>query len=228
MEQLLANKKLHEGSVVVTDYQTAGQGQVNNHWESEPKSNLLCSIVLYPKNITTDTIFLLSKCISVAVHSTLQQFTSKDIKIKWPNDIIINHKKVAGILIKNTIVNNTVERTIVGIGINANQLQFGTHLPNAASLRGINNQFVDINKLEEILFYFIEKNYDFLNENRSSEIEQKYLNNLYKNNGEATFELDGEIIKSNLITVNNQGELNLVINGQHKKYSPKSIKQQLG
>ena len=120
---LLKKKKLLKGTIVYTNYQSAGQGQSGNKWESEDGKNLLISIVLFPSFIKPADQFHISMTISLGICDFLKRYIP-GCSIKWPNDIYVNNDKIAGILIENFILGNKIENTIAGIGLNINQDKF--------------------------------------------------------------------------------------------------------
>lgn len=131
--------------VVVTDNQTAGRGQRGNSWESEPGSNLTFSLVVYPRWMSPSRQFELSMIVSVGMVNALEGFVEEPEKlsVKWPNDIYFGDSKLAGILIENTIGENSIERSIIGIGLNVNQNKFHSDAPNPISLRQITGLSLD-------------------------------------------------------------------------------------
>jgi len=133
---LLKKSKSPEGSIVSALYQSHGKGQGSNSWESEQGKNLLISLVLYPNDLPLDKHFLLSKAISLGLVDYMSAKTNH-IKIKWPNDIYFKNKKLAGILIENVIKGNAITQSIVGIGLNLNQIVFTSDAPNPVSLKQI-------------------------------------------------------------------------------------------
>jgi len=112
----LAREGAAEGTTIIADQQTSGKGRAGRTWLS-PDSNLSLSIILYPPlNCLTKLIMIASVAVVRAIKST----TCIDSQIKWPNDVMINGKKVCGILIENELKGNTVDFSIIGIGININ------------------------------------------------------------------------------------------------------------
>ncbi|MFI5220658.1 MAG: biotin--[acetyl-CoA-carboxylase] ligase, partial [Bacteroidia bacterium] len=104
---LISKSKPAEGTAIMADFQDYGRGQRETIWESENGKNLLVSFILYPQIDTAD-YFLLNECFSLAVREVIEDITGLDVKIKWPNDILVNNKKIAGILIENSIRGNTI------------------------------------------------------------------------------------------------------------------------
>lgn len=115
-----------------TDYQTAGRGQLGNGWESERGKNLLCSLRWRNTGIPVAEAFRINEIVAVAIRR--MAFVSGDSPvIKWPNDIYVGDKKLAGILVENSLCGGVVSESIIGIGLNVNQTAF-LSAPNPTSL----------------------------------------------------------------------------------------------
>ena len=121
-----AGNKQNDGLVIFTEKQTAGRGRVGNKWLSGRADSILCSIILIENKLSAE---LLSLTCAVAVAETIGRPGRSRAKIKWPNDIMLNGKKVAGILLesrslpisKSKIENRNSKIYVVGIGINCHQ-----------------------------------------------------------------------------------------------------------
>lgn len=137
--------RLAHGDAVEAAEQTAGRGQRGNSWESEPGANVTMSILLRPAEagvpIHAARSFPLSEAVALAVAdvvgSCLPAQLTDQVAIKWPNDIYVGDKKIAGILIENSLVGPMIGRSIVGIGINVNQRRFLSDAPNPVSMVGL-------------------------------------------------------------------------------------------
>jgi len=116
-----AKNKNNDGLVVFAEEQTAGRGRAGSKWQSEQGDSILCSIILTDCKLNPE---LLSLTCAVAVADGLGKIGGTEAKIKWPNDIILNGKKVAGILLESKL-NNDGGAYILGIGINCHQKQEG-------------------------------------------------------------------------------------------------------
>ena len=188
------------GTCFVTDYQSKGRGQRNNKWLSLPGQNLLFSVLLYPTFLSIDQIFQLTKITALAVRQTVQEFLPQHLcSIKWPNDILLNYKKVAGILIENQFSGSTILASVLGIGLNLNQTTFehnATYQPTSFFLE--TKQEFDRAKVFAKLLKNIELWYEHLQNNRTL-VNREYLTHLlgfqekrsYQNN---TGEFEGYII----------------------------------
>lgn len=182
LRDLLKSQHLEEGSVVVADFQTAGRGQVGNNWYSDKGDNLLFSLLIYPTGIPANEQFIISRMVSLAIKNTLDQFAD-DIRIKWPNDIYWKEKKIAGILIENSLQGKIIENSIIGIGLNLNQQIFPVELPNPVSLRQITATEQDKNYILDLLLEEFFLLYRSLQQGEKQVIEDEYMLDLYRANG---------------------------------------------
>ena len=190
--KLLADNKLTEGTVVLAGYQNSGRGQINNTWESEPGKNLLMSVILYPEFLPVQQQFLLSKVVALGVRDMLAKFVD-EVKIKWPNDIYIGDKKIAGILIENSIMGYTIGSSVAGIGININQEVFLSNAPNPVSLFQLKGNFFDLDELFGILCEKIELWYVRLCNAQLDLINNAYVDSLYRLGIEDSYrDIDGK------------------------------------
>ena len=168
---------LDEGSVIITDNQTSGKGQRGNLWESDPYLNLTFSLILKPTFLALQNQFQLTQVISISLASVIQSLISKSVKIKWPNDIYVGDQKIAGILIQNNVKGKELEHSIIGLGINVNQVDFLT--PRAVSLKAISDKTFDLNNLLSDLIFSISENYHVLQKEGHLEIKKEYHKILY-------------------------------------------------
>lgn len=209
---LLKNVNLVEGTVIHTAHQTYGKGQRGNRWMTDPLSNLSASIVLKPTFLELKNQFFLYQIVALACHDTLSEilaYRQYDIKIKWPNDILVDRKKIAGILIENNIQGTVINWSVVGIGINVNQEEF-SGIPNAASVKMLTGIDLSVHTVLEILCGHLEKYYLQLKNGRFGLIRQAYLDNLYGLSKTLEFQVDDRIRKLYVQGVSNSGLLNLL------------------
>jgi BirA family biotin operon repressor/biotin-[acetyl-CoA-carboxylase] ligase len=111
-----AQSRAVEGTVVITGKQTTGKGRRKRVWLS-PKGNIALSIILYPDIAQLPSLIMLA---SLAVVRSIKAVTGLVAQIKWPNDVLINGKKVCGILIESNMMGDTVDYAVIGIGVNVN------------------------------------------------------------------------------------------------------------
>ena len=169
-------------TVVVAAHQTEGRGMDKNRWESEAGKNLLFSIALNVNFLEASNQFKISQAVSVAIVDTLLQFIdNQNLSIKWPNDIYFGDKKLAGMLIQNTIEGRMMGVSIIGIGLNVNQLGFSEDIPNPISLKMITGKDFDLDNLLNLLIINIKKSVESLkSEKNQEEINEKYISKSYR------------------------------------------------
>ena len=206
--ELFSKGKPEEGTVVLTRDQQSGKGLGSNSWESEPGKNLTFSVILYPDFLHVEEQILLNETIALAVADFIRSIDSSlNVKIKWPNDIYIYDKKVAGILIENTISGNNFKSSIVGIGVNINQTVFLSNAPNPTSLLSETGKELEIDKCFLVLFYCIAARYLSLCNNNTELISSDYLKHLYRINEFYNYRIDNKIVSAKLTGVSNFGRL---------------------
>lgn len=128
----LSSEKIEHGQCCLTDHQTRGRGQYERKWESGKGENLTFSIALTPAN--SGRFHVLTLACALAIVEKLNELLNRSCAaIKWPNDIILNDKKTAGILTEAVFSGNTFDRLIVGIGLNINQQKFSGELAEVAT-----------------------------------------------------------------------------------------------
>ena len=145
-EQWKQEPGLSEACALVSFNQTAGRGQQNNSWESEAGKNIAYSVFLRPVHINPNNSFVLSQAVSLATVELLDTLNIK-ASIKWPNDIYVQDKKIAGILIENLIQGKSLLGCIAGIGLNVNQEHFTSDAPNPVSIVQLCGQNQDLHTL---------------------------------------------------------------------------------
>lgn len=173
---------LPDFTIVITDHQTAGRGQIGNKWHSEPKQNILMSILLRNKQLDIHNQFFLSMIVALAVKKAIGKYID-NVKIKWPNDIYVDNKKIAGILIENKVRGKVIYETIAGIGINVNQVQFDSCIPNPTSVRLITGSEMPITNILNELILLMPRGVDLISNERWSDIKALYMNDLYRYDG---------------------------------------------
>jgi BirA family transcriptional regulator, biotin operon repressor / biotin---[acetyl-CoA-carboxylase] ligase len=203
---LIKDKELSDGTVIHTNYQSAGRGYRGNKWESKKNKNLLISIVLFPSMIIPAEQFLLSMAVSLGICDFLDRYTSS-ISIKWPNDIYVNNDKIAGILIENSIMGNLIEHSIAGIGININQKKFMSDAPNPVSLSILTGELYDLSECLYRLASDLDKRYKYLISGETDLLRHDYLRRLYRQGKWFEYQDMKGIFKGRILNVTDAGRL---------------------
>jgi len=219
--ELATQSILSEGTVVITSNQTAGRGQRGNTWEATAGMNLTFSVLLNPTFLPIKNQFYLTMTTSLAVADFLTVRGVKDVKIKWPNDILVSVKKIGGILIENSLKKEAIEQSIVGIGLNINQRNFA--FPTATSLAAIEHRNLDLNEALNSLLASFEKRYLQLTSGKRSEIKRDYLENLFGLGEPRIFMSEEKEMEGTIQDVNENGELIVLVKDIKKNFSLKQI-----
>jgi len=208
-KEIINSKTINDWTIVIAKEQTNGRGQRGNSWQSNPKENLTFSLIISP-NIKVEKQFYISKIVSLALLNFFNKF-SDNATIKWPNDIYIDNKKIAGILIENFIQANKINKSVIGIGININQCEFDEDIPNPISLKQLTNKTFDLNTVllqiidEIFIMYQSINNYKL--------IDNLYNKNLYRLEKETQFrDKNNKTFKAQIIGTNEEGKLKLMHN----------------
>lgn len=208
MERLMSQQRLEEGSVVVAAGQYQGRGMENNSWESEHDANLLATFVLYPHFLHPSLQFHLNCAVSLAVYEAVNaQLPDVRVSIKWPNDVYVEGKKVAGLLIRHQICGELLDVTYAGIGLNINQVCFRSDAPNPVSLRQVDgrtrNPGVLLDQLQQILM----KWYDRLRSGHGSDLRDAYHACMYRRGVQAGYLIHGRQVQATILGIDEYGLL---------------------
>ncbi|MCQ2959002.1 MAG: biotin--[acetyl-CoA-carboxylase] ligase [Bacteroidales bacterium] len=203
---LVRNGEVADFTVVKANFQTKGRGQVGNHWVSNKGENLLFSVIVHPHQIPANEQFIISQCVSLALCNVVSLFC-KDVCIKWPNDIYVGNKKIAGILIENLLKGRLIETSIIGIGLNVNQREF-EGVPNPTSLQNeAGRQFDCETLLEQFLSVFQE--YYIESQKHKRRLRRKYRKNLYLLRKKHLFKDNTGEFVGKIVSVENDGKLHI-------------------
>ena len=217
LKALKTQEQLPDFTYVQANFQTAGKGQRGNFWEAENNKNLLFSVLLRPTELPIAKHFILSEIVSLALIATLRQF-SKEFKIKWPNDIYWKENKVAGILIENDLEGMQIKESVVGIGLNVNQVKFSPAVPNPTSIHSIT--YKEQNS-DDILLEFhqhLERYLEMLKGKAYDKIAEEYQSLLFRAEGYHQFkDKEGVKFKAKIESVAHDGALNLVDDKDKKR-----------
>ena len=155
LKDLLGKEMLQDNTFVVATEQTAGRGQMGNSWRSSKGSSISLSIYKKQLNIPLKDQFKIAMSVSLAVRQVFALF-SEEVRVKWPNDILIQGKKVGGILIENTIQGNEITSSVIGIGLNVFKFSM-PELTKATALSEHSKLAIKLDSLQEILMIQLDK-----------------------------------------------------------------------
>ena len=224
-KRLLSKSKPLDGTVISTYRQVAGMGQGGSFWESEPDKNISMSVILHPHFINAQEQFILNQAVALGVLDFVKKYINVGAKIKWSNDIYIFDKKIAGILIQNTLISKHIQSSIIGVGININQTIFESDAPNPTSFKLETQKDFDLDELLEMLCWKIETRYLQLKTDATQKLKAEYLENLYRYMEDVLYQLpDGEIFTGRIIGVASFGKLSLQTQKGIQNFNTKEVK----
>lgn len=214
-EQNICKKVIH------TNYQTNGRGAFENNWYSSRNLNLIFSLIICPEIFAKDQ-FYISKITSLAIIEYLSKHKI-EAKIKWPNDILVDNKKICGILIENSIISDKINNSIVGIGINLNETLFPDEI-NASSLKLIKNENFDIHKELLLFLNFYSKFLNLCKYDNFEFIDDQYISRLIGRDQFLTYKKDEEIFQARVVDIDEFGLLVLEnLSGEKQVFGFKEV-----
>ena len=211
------------GTAISADFQSEGRGQRGTTWESASHHGYLVSFVFYPK-LQASEVFYFSKFIAVCLHRTLNHFGLEKVQIKWPNDVYVDSKKIAGILIENTWSDQELQFSIAGIGLNI-------QTPNKAAFQstGLIDHLSVVPTLSEYVHAFqksIHQHWQWIEQKEFHKIDEHYHAHLFKLQQLSSFvSADDEHFEGKIQRVDSDGALIIQDEQeQQRKFYLKEIK----
>ncbi len=180
MQFLVSMKRPAEGTVISAINQYAGRGQAGRSWHASPGKNISSSFIFYPDFVPARHQFRLNKLFAVsAVHFFRQFLREGNIRIKWPNDLLINGSKAAGMLIRVSTAGDLLRQAILGLGFNISEDQFPGDIPNPVSLCQYADHIPDIPILIGAFQEHLWADYKRLRAGRYPDLDREYTRNLF-------------------------------------------------
>jgi len=203
--ELIGLSKAVHGTVILAREQTAGRGQRGRVWHTEPGLDLAMSLVLAPSTLSAEDQFGLSKMAALAVYDTIRALVSGEVRIKWPNDVLVERRKLAGILIECDLAGDRVRTAVVGIGLNVNSSAFDEGLA-ASSLHLETGLVMDLKEVQVQLMAALQRRYAQW-EAGSRELDEAYSHALWAKGRWAEMLLDGAAVGMRPMDVDRHGRL---------------------
>jgi biotin--[acetyl-coA-carboxylase] ligase len=207
LKNLLKEKQVKDLSCIWALSQTQGRGQQGAKWISEPGKNLTFSVLKKFENLPSEYHFLLNMEVSLAIFRALKKLYIPDLALKWANDILSSKKKICGILIENTLHKEQISSSIIGIGLNVNQVFFND-LPNVSSLQKIMGHPFDLEEVLLLICQELEVSLKSLSPTRFETMLDEYHTCLFRKDKPSTFEYpNGERFMGYIRGVSHNGQL---------------------
>lgn len=225
LKGLMQGNNLGDFTVVTAENQTKGRGQMGTHWLSDPGKNLTFSVLKLFSGVRVEDRFRINIGVSLAIYEALQSINVPDLKIKWPNDIMSGNFKIGGILIENVLTGQSISSSIIGVGLNVNQVDF-QNLPNVSSLRIIMEIDLDLDILLVAIVDQLKVFMDHIKDDRSDRLYKRYEDTLFRKGKPSAFKnMEGQLFMGIIKGITHSGKLVLVLeNDILKEFDLKEIK----
>ena len=211
LRKMCSEELVGDYTIIVTNEQTNGRGQMGTVWSSEVGKNLIFSVFKEIKNLNIEDFFYVSIVTSLSIYKALKSANIPKLKIKWPNDILSEKNKICGILIENIIKNSELRSCIIGIGLNVNQTEF-KNLPKASSLKLTTGKHFVIDELLTSIVKQLKVYFTRLEKGELSELKKEYEAALFRKNKPSTFkDAEGNMFTGFIKGISNSGKLNVLL-----------------
>ena len=224
-EYIKLNKSFFsQNSLVVYSFnQTNGKGQRGKIWTSQPYKNICISFYNKIEKTSNETLLKTNLFASLSVLEILKLYDIPKLKIKWPNDIMSGNKKIAGILIENSFFRKKIVDSIIGIGLNVNQIDFDL-ITDATSMKILKNESFDLNKLSnEFIKKFSLLEFQIKKLSKAGLL-KKFSSNLYGLRKKQKFQIDNKIVEGYIFGISDDYRLKVMIEKQIKHFDNGQIK----
>ena len=224
-EYIKLNKSFFsQNSLAVYSFnQTNGKGQRGKKWITEPYKNTCISFYYRVDKPSEYTLLKINLCTTLTVLEVLKSNDINDLKIKWPNDIMSGNKKIAGILIENSFFRNKIVDSIIGIGLNVNQIDFDL-ITGATSMKILKNKSFDLNKLfKEFIKKFSLIEHQIKNLSKD-ELVKKFTFHLYGLRKKQKFQIGNKVVEGSVLGISDDYRLKVQIDKQTKYFDNGQIK----
>lgn len=221
---LLSSGNLAHGTVILAETQTAGKGQRGNTWDSSGGKQFTASIFLETAFLSVEQMVALNMMVALSVQQCIATYTKEEVFIKWPNDILVNDKKIAGILIETQIASGKVKSAICGIGIN---LVAESNQASSTNLSDLSGTDVVPFVLLDAFIPILTKNFQQLKAQQFDKIKVDYLARLWRMNQEQEVIVsENTKLVGKIIDVSESGDLIFQAGDEKRIFGLKEIKFQ--
>ncbi|MGJ5643450.1 biotin--[acetyl-CoA-carboxylase] ligase [Formosa sp. S-31] len=214
LKQLSSCELLPDYTVVTAKHQYLGRGQMGTVWESEPSKNLMFSVFKDVAFLPLERHFYISMATAIAIYKAFKKMMLPKVRIKWPNDILSENKKLCGVLIENVIKQGGLRDTILGMGINVNQTDF-SNLPKANSIINTIGVHYELDEVLQYVLVELKETFSILENEQYELIKMEYERVLFKKNKPSTFKnAEGSMFVGIIKGVSESGSLQVLLEDQ--------------
>ena len=207
---------------VYTDFQSAGRGAGTNSWHSSRGCNILTSI-LFDTKLDAPDQFVFNLWFATATRAFLAHYVP-EVLIKWPNDMYVRDRKLAGDLTEHSVSGGRLDFTVAGIGINVNEKEFPAEVPNPTSLLLETGREHDVDMLMDDYLDMLLKRRPLLSKEHETALRDEYLSHLYRIDEPHPYRINGQRITGIIRNIDRFGRIELELpDGKREAYGFKEI-----
>ena len=222
-QELISNNEIKDICWVQAYDQILGRGMGKNTWFSEAGMNITGSLVVFPSFLKAEEQFSVSLIASLSICDLLDMYFD-EVRIKWPNDILINGSKICGLLVEHAISGRNISHSIIGIGLNVNQRSFPPDIPGPTSFRQELGMEINLDELRDLLLDFLESRIARAEKGNFRMQRKQYLSKLYRYREFAPYRSGDEWFRARIIDIDRHGKLILETEtGEISNYGFKEI-----
>ncbi len=224
LKEMAHSSALESFTIIVAKKQTKGRGQMGTSWLSEADKNLLCSVFVRFDSFPTSHKVLVNYAVSIAMVNVLNSYKIPKVTIKWPNDILSSNKKICGVLVENVMQKDEIKSSIIGVGLNVNQIHFPANFNATSMLKELQTE-VNIDALLNKLISELKIQISYITDSSTNVLKKNYLKDLYKKNTPAMFKnSEGVLFMGKIMGVSPEGKLQIELeNDSIKEFGIKEI-----
>ena len=223
LKQFATQTPKQDEVVVVATSQKNGRGQRGAAWQSQDGKSLTFSVLKRFEELLIAQQTILTFVVSLAIVEVLDRFKIPDISIKWPNDIMSQRKKLAGILVENQIKGNYITSSVVGVGLNVNEIAF-SDLPQATSMMLASGVSFQLDEVLDDLAVTIFKKLRSISQMDISKVKNAYENYLFRKAIVSVFEIGNLQCNGRILGVTSAGQLRVAHEHGEKVYDLKEVR----
>lgn len=226
LKKLAAEELPKNFTVVQAEHQLLGRGQMGTVWESVTGKNLTFSVLVCFSNLRITDQFYLSMAVALAILKVLKPYVKNKLFVKWPNDILADKNKLAGILIENVLGRNSIKYAVIGVGLNVNQENFSNEIKNVTSLKKIVGENFQRDELLEDIINSLKKYVNLVENQKFVELKSEYIDALFKYEVPSMYEDNlGNQFLGKIVDISADGRLVVELeNEKTRKFNLKEIK----
>lgn len=223
----LKNDTASHGDVIVCSFQNLGKGQGASKWFSSPGCNLLLSVICKDIQLFISHQTSLNLSVSLALHDLISHYFPDRTWIKWPNDLMVDGKKVAGILIETQLQSEKIKNCVIGIGLNVNEDKFPPSLQHAISMLQVSGHFFNLDTLLSTFLSNLNYRLGQWIHSEFEAIKSQYESRLYGMQSKRIFQTVKGPIEGEIIGINEMGQLMVESNREILIFNHKEISFEL-